>query len=200
MKIIFATNNHNKTREICHLLGSHFELMTLSEAGIYDDIPEDEPTLSGNAMHKARYVFERTRSAVFADDTGLEVDSLGGLPGVKSARFAGDAKNSDANIEKLLGMLDGKQNRKARFRTVIALIIDGKEHSFEGTVEGEIIKEKRGSEGFGYDPVFVPEGGSQTFAEMTLDEKSRLSHRARAFAKLKEFLSSGAVTDNKRGI
>ena len=199
MRIIFATNNHHKTREICHLLGNDIELVTLPDAGISDDIPENEPTLEGNAMHKARYVYERTGQPVFADDTGLEVDSLGGLPGVRSARFAGAQKDSDANIKKLLQMLEGSQNRKARFRTVIALIIDGTEYSFDGIVEGEIINEKRGKEGFGYDPVFVPEGGSRTFAEMTLDEKSRLSHRARAFRKLKEFLSVRAVRDNKGG-
>lgn len=197
MKIIFATNNRNKTREINNILGNDIVLLTPADLNITDDIPENEPTLEGNAMHKARYIYERVQSTVFADDTGLEVDALGGQPGVRSARFAGENKDSYANILKLLELLKGSLNRKARFRTVIALIHNGNEYLFEGTVEGEIIKEMRGDEGFGYDPVFVPEGGDLTFAEMSLDEKNKLSHRARAFQKLKEFLSGNIPQDNK---
>ncbi|HLN54792.1 MAG TPA: RdgB/HAM1 family non-canonical purine NTP pyrophosphatase, partial [Bacteroidales bacterium] len=152
------------------------------------DIPENELTLEGNALAKARYVHRITRRNVFADDTGLETEALDGLPGVHSARFAGESKNSDANIEKLQVMLGESENRKARFRTVIALIWNDREYLFEGTVSGEIIKEKRGTEGFGYDPVFIPEGRIKTFAEMSLEEKNTLSHRARAFEKLRGFL------------
>ena len=189
MKLIFATNNQHKIREINHVLGTGFSLLTPTEVGINEEIPENEPTLEGNALSKARYIYQVTGFDVFADDTGLETEALNGLPGVISARFAGEEKNSDANIDKLLGMLAGKVNRNARFRTVIALITGNKEYLFEGIVNGVIIDEKRGKEGFGYDPVFVPEGSVHTFAEMNLDEKSMVSHRARAFLKLKEFLS-----------
>jgi len=189
MKLVFATNNHHKIKEINHILGNEFSLVTPSEVGITEDIPENEPTLEGNALSKARYIYEATGLDVFADDTGLETEALNGLPGVISARFAGEEKNSEANIVKLLEMLSGLDNRRARFRTVIALITGKKEYLFEGIVNGVIIDEKRGKEGFGYDPVFVPEGSVHTFAEMDLDEKSLVSHRARAFLKLKEFLS-----------
>jgi len=188
MLIIFASNNKHKISEISLLLGDHIQLKSLEESGIFDDIPEEEPTLEGNALSKARFVFERTGEAVFADDTGLETEALDGSPGVKSARFAGNDKDSDANIEKLLTLLKDKKNRKARFRTVIALIINHKEHIFEGIIEGTIIDSKRGRGGFGYDPVFVPEGSDRTFAEMTIDEKNTMSHRAIAFNKLKDFL------------
>lgn len=196
-KLVFATNNGHKLREIRHLLGDSITLLSLGELDISGDIPENEPTLEGNAMHKARYIHRMLNMNVFADDTGLEIDTLNGLPGVNSARFAGESKDSNANIEKVLSLMGNTLNRNARFRTVIALIMDGKEHLFEGMVEGIIIKEKRGNDGFGYDPVFIPEGGKRTFAQMSLDEKNRISHRARAFEKLKMFLLRYPGEDNK---
>jgi XTP/dITP diphosphohydrolase len=188
MDLVFATNNLHKIKEINNLLGDSFRLMSLGEINIYDDIPENEPTLEGNAMAKARYVYELTGRDVFADDTGLEVEALEGRPGVHSARFAGEERNPEANIDKLLSLLEGKQNRNARFRTVIALIKNGREYLFEGIVDGTIITERKGEHGFGYDPVFIPEKRTITFAEMQLDEKNRISHRARAFEKLRLFL------------
>lgn len=189
MDLIFASNNPNKVREISSIIGPEFRLLSLTDMGITEDIPEEEPTLEGNAMAKARYVHRITGKSVFADDTGLETEALNGLPGVHSARFAGESKDSGANIEKLQGLLEGKENRNARFRTVIALILNNEEYLFEGVVKGKIITEKRGSEGFGYDPVFVPEGHQLTFAEMNLEEKNTMSHRARAFQKLHDFLT-----------
>jgi len=200
MEIVFATNNENKTREIRHILGSSLTLLSLSDLNINVDIPENEPTLEGNAMHKARYVNKIVNMNVFADDTGLEIDALNGLPGVNSARFAGENKDPDANIDKALALMGATKNRKARFRTVIALILDSKEYLFEGIVNGQIIQEKRGTGGFGYDPVFVPEGQSLTFAEMSLDDKNKISHRARAFIKLKEFLYHYRPPDNKEAV
>lgn len=194
MELLFASNNSHKVTEINNILGNSFVLKGLKDAGITEDIPETAPTLEGNAMQKARYVHEKTGRDVFADDTGLEVESLNGMPGVNSARFAGENKDSDANIDKLLLMLKGKENRKARFRTVIALIIGGEEHLFEGIVEGTIISDRRGREGFGYDPIFVPEGRDITFAEMPLTEKNKISHRARAFEKLRAFLMSRNIS------
>ena len=152
--------------------------------------PETSDTLEGNALLKARYVYERYHTNCFADDTGLEVEALGGAPGVYSARYAGEGHNSEENIKKLLHELEGKDNRKARFRTVFALIINGKEHLFEGIVRGEIIARKRGTSGFGYDPVFVPEGFTQTFAEMSDGQKNKISHRALAVGKLCKFLNT----------
>ena len=198
MKIIFASNNKNKIREIKHVLGNSFTLLSLNDINMEEDIPENEPTLEGNALLKARYIFMATGMDVFADDTGLEVEALDGLPGAHSARFAGENKDSGANIDKLLALLGTSVNRNARFRTVIALIIDGKEYLFEGIVSGKIINEKRGREGFGYDPVFIPEGKKLTFAEMDLDEKNKISHRARAFEKLKDFLSKSRETENHK--
>jgi XTP/dITP diphosphohydrolase len=189
MEIIFASNNINKIREINNVLGTSFTLLSLKDININEDIPEDELTLEGNAMYKARYIFKATGRNVFADDTGLEVEALNGRPGVHSARFAGENKDSDANIEKLLSLLRNKVNRNAQFRTVIALILDQKEYLFEGIIKGRIISERRGCEGFGYDPVFIPQGKTLTFAEMGLDEKNMISHRARAFEKLKLFLN-----------
>jgi XTP/dITP diphosphohydrolase len=188
MEIIFASNNINKIREINNVLGKSFTLLSLKDINMNEDIPEDEPTLEGNALYKARYIFKATGRNVFADDTGLEVEVLNGRPGVHSARFAGENKDSNANIEKLLSLLKDKTNRSAQFRTVIALILDQKEYLFEGIVKGEIISERRGREGFGYDPVFIPQGKTLTFAEIGLDEKNMISHRARAFEKLKLFL------------
>jgi len=200
MEIVFATNNENKTREIRHILGDSFTLLSLSDLKINEDIPENEPTLEGNAMHKARYVYKIVNMNVFADDTGLEIDALNGLPGVNSARFAGENKDSEANIDKALALMGPTKNRKARFRTVIALIMNGREYFFEGIVNGQITDEKRGTGGFGYDPVFVPEGKNLTFAEMSLDEKNKISHRALAFEKLREFLYHYPLTDNKEAV
>jgi XTP/dITP diphosphohydrolase len=200
MDIVFATNNENKLKEIKNILGNSFRLLSLKDFKIEDDIPENEPTLEENAMYKARYIYKKLNMNIFADDTGLEIDALNGAPGVHSARFAGESKDSDANIEKVHSLMGSTKNRKARFRTVIALILDGKEFIFEGIVTGEIINEKRGSEGFGYDPVFVPEGRKHTFAEMTLDEKNLISHRARAFEKFRKFLSDYRQTNNKENI
>jgi XTP/dITP diphosphohydrolase len=197
MKLVFASNNKHKIREISHILDNKITLMSLSDINILEDIPEDEPLIEGNALFKARYVYKATGLDVFADDTGLEIEALNGLPGVHSARFAGESKDSAANIAKVLSMLKGEENRKARFRTVIALIIDGQEYLFEGTVPGTIIDEKRGNEGFGYDPVFIPEGKELTFAQMSLGEKSKISHRALAFEKLKEFLHQITLSGNK---
>jgi len=188
MDLIFATNNQHKIKEITELLDNKFNILGLAELKITEDIPEEAETLEENALFKARYVHERTGMNVFADDTGLEVDALGGAPGVYSARYAGEGKSPDDNIVKLLGEMHGTANRKARFRTVIALILDGKEYLFEGTVEGEIITERRGTGGFGYDPVFIARGYDRSFAEIPLVEKNRVSHRAKAMYKLMEFL------------
>jgi len=188
MDIVFATNNENKTREIRNILGNYCNLLSLNDLNISEDIPENEPTLEGNAVYKARYVHNMLNINVFADDTGLEVEFLNGLPGVKSARFAGENKDSDANIDKLLSGMVNAKNRKARFRTVIALILEGREYIFEGIVNGRIITARRGTDGFGYDPVFVPDGEIRTFAEMPLAEKNKISHRARAIEKLRSFL------------
>jgi len=197
MQIVFATNNENKLREIRNILGNSFSLLSLSDVNMNDDIPENEPTLEGNALQKARYIHKILNMNVFADDTGLEIEALNGLPGVNSARFAGENKDSDANIDKALHMMGASVNRNARFRTVIALILDGREFLFEGIVRGKIINERRGREGFGYDPVFVPQDRDVTFAEMALAEKNRISHRAKAFRKLRKFLLQYHHPDNK---
>lgn len=194
MKIVFATGNRNKLKEIQALIGSRAELSTPADHGITEDIPEDQPTLEGNALQKARYLYEKTGLNCFADDTGLEVETLGGEPGVYSARYAavngtGEGHSSTDNMALLLKRLEGKSNRRARFRTVIALILDGREYTFEGIVNGEITTKRSGAEGFGYDPVFRPEGYAETFAEMPLELKNRISHRGRATAKLIDFLS-----------
>jgi len=188
MTLVFASNNEHKIIEINSLLGKSFKFLSLSDINISEDIPEDEPLIEGNALSKARFVYNASGLDVFADDTGLEISALNGLPGVHSARFAGDNKDSAANIEKVLSMLGDVKNMEARFRTVIALILDKKEYLFEGIVNGTIIREKRGTKGFGYDPIFLPDGKIRTFAEMELTEKNTISHRARAFEKLREFL------------
>lgn len=188
MELVFATQNPHKAREIEAKLGDGFTIISLDTLGITEEIPETAPTLEGNALMKARYVYEKTGRNCFADDTGLEVEALNGEPGVYSARYAGLQKNPEDNIRLLLEKLQPHSNRKARFRTVIALIIEGKEYTFDGIAEGEIINSKRGEEGFGYDPVFVPVGHTRTFAEMSLEEKNELSHRAKAFVKMKEHL------------
>jgi len=187
-RIIFATNNAHKLDEVRAILGNTIELTTLKEAGITEDIPENEPTIEGNALAKARYVWERTGCDCFADDTGLEVDALGGAPGVHSARYATDGHDFAANRTKLLSEMEGKEHRTARFRTVVALIEGGKESCFEGVVEGEITTSEMGEGGFGYDPLFRPEGYEQTFAELAPEEKNAISHRGRAVAKLAAYL------------
>lgn len=187
-ELVFATNNLHKLLEVQHLLGNTFRLLSLKEIGITEEIPEDHDTLEQNALQKAWYIFNKTNRNCFADDTGLEVDALDGKPGVYSARYAGESKNPKNNIVKLLGELEGKTNRKARFRTVVALIIDGNEYLFEGIVNGQIVKKEKGADGFGYDPVFLPDGYLLTFAEMDLDQKNSISHRARAVNKLVDFL------------
>jgi XTP/dITP diphosphohydrolase len=188
MTLVFASNNEHKIKEIKSLLGDSFRLLSLHDINITEDIPEEESLIEGNALAKARYVYNASGKDVFADDTGLEITSLDGLPGVHSARFAGEDKDSSENIKKVLYMLGSNENREARFRTVIALILDKKEYLFEGIINGTIIYEKRGTMGFGYDPIFVPEGQHSTFAEMDLTEKNTISHRAQAFNKLKSFL------------
>lgn len=189
-KFVFATNNAHKLKEVAAIVGHQIELLSLEDISCHDDIPETSDTLEGNALQKAKYVYERYHIDCFADDTGLEVEALDGAPGVYSARYAGEGHNSEENIRKLLHELEGKDNRKARFRTVFALIINGKEHLFEGIVKGEIIATKRGTSGFGYDPVFVPEGFTQTFAEMSDAQKNKISHRAIGVNKLCKFLNS----------
>lgn len=189
MQLIFATNNRHKLEEISAMLNDRFRLLNLEDAGITAEIPENEDTLEGNASAKAWYVFRRTESDCFADDTGLEIEALDGRPGVKSARYAGPDCIAENNIRKVLEELNGKSNRKARFRTIISLILNGNEYQFEGVADGRIIEEKRGSEGFGYDPVFIPDGYDLTFAEMPLGLKNQISHRAKALGKLVNFLS-----------
>jgi len=189
MELVFATNNKHKIREISDLLDKDFKILGLADLNISEEIPEDANTLSENALFKARFVHDRTGLNVFADDTGLEVDALGGAPGVYSARYAGEGRSFDDNITKLLGEMEGAENRSARFRTVIALIFNGKEYLFEGKVEGVITRERRGDGGFGYDPVFLAEGYGLTFAEIPLSEKNLISHRARAMRKLLAFLN-----------
>lgn len=196
MTIVFASNNEHKVKEIRSILGNSFTLVSLADLNMKEDIPEDEPLLEGNALFKARYIHKATGMNVFADDTGLEIEALNGLPGVHSARFAGESKDSEANIIKVLSLLGKTENRKAKFRTVIAVIFEKNEYLFEGIITGTITSEKRGSEGFGYDPVFIPDGKKQTFAEMDLAEKNTVSHRARAFEKLKEFLNQYPFSNN----
>jgi len=187
-ELVFSTNNLHKLLEVQHLLGDTFKLLSLKEIGVTEEIPEDYDTLEQNALQKAWYIYNKTNRNCFADDTGLEVDALGGKPGVYSARYAGESKNPKNNIIKLLSELKGKSNRKACFRTVVALIIDGNEFLFEGIVNGQIIEEEKGVDGFGYDPIFLPDGNSLTFAEMDLNQKNQISHRARAISKLVDFL------------
>ncbi len=188
MKLIFATNNAHKCEEVAAVVGDRFRIVTLREVGITEDIPEDKPTLEGNALQKARYIAERTGEDCFADDTGLEVDALDGEPGVRSARYATDGHDFEANNALLLKNMEGVADRSARFRTVIALIVGGQEFLFEGVVEGRIAESPAGCGGFGYDPLFIPEGGEVTFAEMPAEAKNAISHRGRAVLKLAEFL------------
>jgi XTP/dITP diphosphohydrolase len=187
-KLVVATNNAHKLEEISAILGNEMELLSLKDIGCEADIPETADTLEGKARQKARYIYENYQLDCFADDTGLEVEALDGAPGVFSARYAGNGHDSEANMQKLLRELEGKQNRKAQFRTAICLIMGGEEYLFEGIVKGEIIEEKRGSAGFGYDPIFVPEGFDKTFAELGNEVKNTVSHRSLAVEKLCRFL------------
>lgn len=189
-KFVFATNNLHKLEEVNAIIDDKIELLTLNDINCHTDIPETADTLEGNALIKAKFVYDNYHKDCFGDDTGLEVEALNGEPGVYSARYAGEGHNSEANIKKLLHNLEGVANRKARFRTVFALIADGKEHYFEGIINGEIIKVRKGTAGFGYDSIFVPEGYTQTFAEMGNDIKNKISHRAIATQKLCKFLQS----------
>lgn len=194
MELIFATNNQHKVDEIRAVLPAHFRIRTLKEAGIAIDIPEPHDTLKDNAREKAVTIYKLTGTNCFSEDTGLEVFSLNGEPGVKSARYAGEEKSFEKNIDKLLEKLEGKEDRGAQFRTVACLIMDSKEYFFEGVSKGRIIEEKRGSEGFGYDPVFVPDGSDKTFAEMSLGEKNKFSHRRKAIDDLVLFLNKSEHT------
>lgn len=187
-KLVFATNNAHKLEEIASILGEKIELLSLKDIGCTADIPETADTLQGNAIQKAEYIHNHYGFDCFADDTGLEVEALDGAPGVFSARYAGDGHNSEANMQKLLQNLQGVENRKAQFRTVICLILDGKQHLFEGICKGEIIKEKRGSAGFGYDPIFVPVGYNESFAQLGNAVKNKISHRAKAVEMLCKYL------------
>lgn len=191
MKIVFATNNKHKLEEIEDILGKDFEIVSLAEIGCHEDIPETGLTLEENARQKSTYIVEHYNHDCFADDTGLEVDALNGEPGVHSARYAeGTDHDSEANMRKLLSKMSNVKERTACFRTVISLIINGVEHQFEGRVEGRIATEKHGTEGFGYDPIFIPEGYDKSFAELGEEVKNQISHRARAVKKLAEYLSS----------
>lgn len=191
-KILFATHNKNKAAEISQQCNGKIEIVTLSDLGIYDEIPETESTLEGNARLKARFLFDKFHLPCFADDTGLEVDALNGAPGVFSARYAGQDGDSERNMEKLLANLTNSDNRNARFRTVVAFIdSEGNEHMFEGIVNGTIATEKHGDEGFGYDPIFIPQDtDGLTFAQMSIEAKNKISHRSRAIAKFVEFIDS----------
>ena len=190
MKLVFATNNKHKLEEMRAILGDKVELLSLAEIDCFDDIPETADTLEGNALIKARHIYGKYSMPCFADDTGLEVEALDGAPGVYSARYAGESNDAEANMNKLLHNLTGKSNRNAQFRTVIALIIEGEERLFEGIVRGTIAEERQGEAGFGYDPIFVPEGCDESFAQMAAAEKNSMSHRSRAAAALNEYLQS----------
>jgi len=188
MKLIFATNNKHKLEEISKVLNNKFDLLSLSDIGFKEEIPETHETLEENSREKAEYIYNRFKTNVFADDTGLEIEALNGEPGVYSARYAGEHCSFTDNMNKVLSKLEGIENRKAKFRTVITLILDGKEYQFEGIVEGDITKTKHGIEGFGYDPIFRPNGYKETFAEINLNLKNKISHRGLAVKKLIEFL------------
>lgn len=189
-KLVFATNNQHKLEEARAITAGKFELLSLADIDCHDDIPETAPTLEGNALIKARWIFDRYGFDCFADDTGLMVDALGGEPGVLSARYAGPGHDSEANMRKLLANMEGKADRKAHFSTAVALILDGKEYIFEGRVDGTIASEPGGENGFGYDPIFVADETGRRFAEMTAEEKNSISHRGRAMRKLAEFLEN----------
>ncbi len=194
MDICFATNNAHKIEEIKAILGNKYEILNLKDIGCYEELPEERDTLEGNSLQKAKYVFTKYKVSCFADDTGLEVEALQGAPGVYSARYAGEQRSAEDNINLLLKNLEGKSNRKAQFRTVISFIQPEGLHQFEGIAEGTILEERRGKGGFGYDPIFLPNGFSKTLAEMSMEEKNQISHRARATQKLVEFLNLHAKT------
>jgi len=189
-KLLFATNNSNKLREIQEIIGDSFKILSLKDVNFRGEIPETQDTIEGNARQKARFIFDKTGLDCFADDTGLEIDALNGRPGVYSARYAGEQCNFADNIRKVLSGMENATNRKARFRCVVTLIFKGKEYSFEGKVEGVIIQEKKGAEGFGYDPIFLPDGFDQTFAEMPPYLKNGISHRGKAVTRMIRFLES----------
>ncbi|MDP2890664.1 MAG: non-canonical purine NTP diphosphatase [Bacteroidota bacterium] len=188
MKLVFATNNLHKLQEIKQMLNGSFELLCLNDIGCEDDIPENQATLEGNAAEKSFFIYNKYGLNCFADDTGLEIEALNGEPGVYSARYAGEERSAENNMDLVLAKLDKINNRKARFRTVISLVIDGNETQFEGIVDGQILEEKRGGTGFGYDPIFKPDESDRSFAEMPMDEKNKISHRGRAVQKLVEYL------------
>jgi XTP/dITP diphosphohydrolase len=188
MTLVFATNNENKVKEIRSMLGDHFSIITLKEAGIDIDIPEPHDTLEDNAREKSTVIYEMTGKDCFSEDTGLEIDALEGAPGVLSARFAGEQKLANDNITRVLQEMEGKENRQAHFRTVISLILNGQEYQFTGVCPGTILTERRGEKGFGYDPIFVPNGSEKAFAEMDTAGKNQFSHRAKAFQQLITFL------------
>lgn len=189
MKLVFATNNSHKLQEIQHLLGDSIELLCLNDINCTDDIPENQETLEGNAAEKSFYIYTKYGFNCFADDTGLEIEALNGEPGVYSARYAGAERSADLNMDLVLSKMAKIKNRKARFRTVISLVIDGREIQFEGVVTGQILEEKRGKTGFGYDPIFLPDESHLSFAEMSMGEKNKISHRGRAVMKLVEYLT-----------
>ena len=193
--LIFATNNQNKADEIRAVLDGLFEIQTLKDAGIFIDIPEPHDTLAANASEKSAVIFKLTKKNCFSEDTGLQVEALDGAPGVRSARYADGEKQFKNNTDKLLFNLKNKNNRAAHFRTVISLILSGKEYQFEGICKGSIIEEERGTHGFGYDPVFIPDGAGKTFAEMTMEEKNKYSHRKKATQKFVEFLKANNGQD-----
>ena len=189
MKLVFATNNKNKLKEISMQLNDEFILQSLEDIGCEEEVPETANTIEGNATQKANYIFVKYGTPCFADDTGLEIEALNNAPGVYSARYAGPERNDTNNINKVLLELDGQVNKKARFKTIISLVIEEKEQLFEGIINGKIVSERRGNNGFGYDPIFVPDGYSETFAEMDPELKNKISHRAIAFRKLIEHLN-----------
>jgi len=197
MKIVFATNNPNKLKEIQSLIPKEIEIISLNEIGCNEDIPETGDSLEANAFQKAHYIKDNFNYDCFADDTGLEIDELNGDPGVYSARYAGPERNANANMNKVLNELKGNKNRKAQFRTAIALILEGEEHLFEGKVEGYISKDKQGNEGFGYDPIFIPENDIRSFAQMSMQEKGAISHRGRAVRKLVAYLNKISKPNSK---
>lgn len=190
MTLVFATANQNKVKEIQALIPDSIKLLGLNDIQCTEEIPETQPTIEDNAAQKAFYIYEKYHYNCFADDTGLEVDALDNRPGVMSARYAGEAKNASDNINKVLEELKEEKNRAARFKTIISLVLDGEEMQFEGVVEGTILTEKRGDKGFGYDPIFVPQGSDRSFAEMDLSEKNKISHRALAVNKLIAYLNT----------
>lgn len=197
MKLYFATQNQNKLNEVRKKLGNSISLFDLSEFNLTSEIPETGTTLEENALLKSKFIYENFKVNCFADDSGLEVESLGNAPGVYSARYAGEPKNDENNMDKLLSILKDNPNRKAQFRTVISLILDGKEYSFEGIIKGKITTERKGNDGFGYDPIFVPDGSEKTFAELTMEEKNKISHRALAVEKLITFLNKIQISSIK---